>query len=224
MRSRIWIGVDSRRCGRQLFREQEIISDRCCDVRIWNGHICIRTVYLLVIRKLRSPRDISHFGIYSFKARVTLWLIHSSSDEYQGALYLNCAAVGAFFRPMKRRGRNNKSTAMKLKVMEQQSKPTRDVLLDNSDPSLLTLERTGRQPDMAVMEDSSIIVEELRSAQDLTSVHDVSKQVCVSFYSFLAWICCSLRKTGSAMRQFSQIMYSMRHCNAGAGCAVYRSN
>nr|CAH0107194.1 unnamed protein product [Daphnia galeata] len=88
-----------------------------------------------------------------------------------GALYLNCAAVGAFFRPMKRRGRNNKSTAMKLKVMEQQSKPTRDVLLDNSDPLLLTLER---QPDMAVMEDSSIIEEELRSA-DLTS--DVSKQV-----------------------------------------------
>jgi hypothetical protein len=96
--------------------------------------------------------------------------------EYQGALYLNCAAVGAFFRPMKRRGRNNKSMAMKLKVMEQQSKPARDVLLDNSDPLLLTLERTGRQPDMAVMEDSSIIEEELRSA-DLTS--DVSKQVCV---------------------------------------------
>lgn len=62
---------------------------------------------------------------------------------------------------------------MKLKVMEQQSKPARDVLLDNSDPLLLTLER---QPDMAVMEDSSIIEEELRSA-DLTS--DVSKQVCV---------------------------------------------
>ncbi|XP_046453404.1 monocarboxylate transporter 12-like [Daphnia pulex] len=91
-----------------------------------------------------------------------------------GALYLNCAAVGAFFRPMKRGGRNNKSsqhgTAITLKVME--SKTTRD-LLENSDPLIVSLDRG--QPDMVVVEDS-IVEEELRST-DLTSAHDVPKQV-----------------------------------------------
>ena len=77
---------------------------------------------------------------------------------------------------MKRGGRN-KSTAIKLKVMEQQSKTTTRDLLENSDPLLLTLERAG-QPDMVV--EDSIIEEELRST-DLTSVHDVPKQVCQLF-------------------------------------------
>lgn len=72
---------------------------------------------------------------------------------------------------MKRGGRNKSQhgTAIKLKVME--SKTTRD-LLENSDPLILSLERG--QPDMVV--EDSIIEEELRST-DLTSVHDVPKQV-----------------------------------------------
>lgn len=78
-----------------------------------------------------------------------------------------------FFRPMKRGGRNNKSsqhgTAITLKVME--SKTTRD-LLENSDPLIVSLDRG--QPDMVV--EDSIVEEELRSA-DLTSAHDVPKQV-----------------------------------------------
>lgn len=75
---------------------------------------------------------------------------------------------------MKRGGRNNKSsqhgTAITLKVME--SKTTRD-LLENSDPLIVSLDRG--QPDMVVVEDS-IVEEELRST-DLTSAHDVPKQV-----------------------------------------------
>lgn len=74
---------------------------------------------------------------------------------------------------MKRAGRNNKSsqhgTAITLKVME--SKTTRD-LLENSDPLIVSLDRG--QPDMAV--EDSIVEEELRST-DLTSAHDVPKQV-----------------------------------------------
>ena len=68
---------------------------------------------------------------------------------------------------MKRGGRN-KSKAIKLKAIEQETKTTS--LLESSDPLLLTLERAG-QPDMVV--EDNIIEEELR----LADMPSVSKQV-----------------------------------------------
>lgn len=86
-----------------------------------------------------------------------------------GALYLNCAAVGAFFRPMKRGGRKSRGTVIKLNVKRRQCNTARQ-LLENTDVSMLALERG--QSDMSTEE--CVIEEELRPTD---FVEDGTKQV-----------------------------------------------
>lgn len=83
---------------------------------------------------------------------------------------MNCAAVGAFFRPMKRGGRKSRGTVIKLNVKRRQCNTARQ-LLENTDVSMLALERG--QSDMSTEE--CVIEEELRPAD---FVEDGTKQVC----------------------------------------------
>lgn len=85
----------------------------------------------------------------------------------KGALYLNCAAVGAFFHPMKRAGRKTHGTIVKLKVKGRPCKTTQE-LLEHADVSGLE----SGQSDMSTEE---CIIEEVLIPADLAE--DGTKQV-----------------------------------------------